>query len=93
MSAEIVSAAVEASFGDRLRATIAPATSKAEASSTISWPTPNRGGSTMLPTAPPMALARPPPSTAVVNHGSQTLNARIAAHSATNHPGCRRVMM
>jgi hypothetical protein len=34
-----------------------------------------------------MALARPPPPTEVVNHGSHALTARPTADSATNHPG------
>ena len=71
---------------------MAPATINVDANSTMSWPAPKRGGSTRLPTVPPIALARPPPSAVVVSHGSHTLTARIAAHSATSQPGLRRTM-
>ena len=37
-------------------------------------------------------LARPPPSALLVSHGSQTLTASTAAHSATSQPGRRRTM-
>jgi hypothetical protein len=46
----------------------------------------------MLPSVPPIALARPPPPTDVVSQGSQELTARPVAHPATNQPGCRRAM-
>ena len=41
----------------------------------------------MLPTDPPIALARPPPENDVVNHGSQVLTDSSAADNVTNHPG------
>jgi hypothetical protein len=84
---EISTAADAANRGDRSRAAIAPATINAEESNTISWPIPNRDGSTKLPTAPPIALACPPPLDDVVNHGNQVLTESRAAQSATNHPG------
>ena len=92
-SIEITTAAVPASRGDRPRPTIAPKTIKTDDNNTISCPAPNRGGSTRLPTVPPMALAWPPPAADVVNHGSQALTARPAALSTTNHPGRRRAIL
>ena len=46
----------------------------------------------MLPTIPPIAFARPPPSALSVNHGSQTLTANTAAHNTTSQPGRRRAI-
>src|SRR5271170_4903243 len=89
----MVSAAIEASFMDRPRPATAPATSSAEDSKTMSWPAPNPGGSSRLPCLPPIALAQPPPPTAVVTHGIQALADTIAAKSATSQPGCSRRIM
>ncbi len=89
----MASAAVDASRPNRSRAAIAPATINVDANSTMSCPTPNPGGGTgMLPTIPPIAFARPPPSALLVSHGSQTLTASTAAHSTTSQPGRRRAM-
>jgi len=46
----------------------------------------------MAPAIPPIALARPPPSTADVNQGNQALTATINAHSATSQPGRTRAI-
>jgi len=46
----------------------------------------------MLPAAPPIALARPPPLALVVNHGNQATTTRMAAHRATSQPGRRRTI-
>src|ERR1700738_1559525 len=87
-------AAVDASLPDRPRAAIAPATINVDASSVMSCPTPNPGGGTgMLPTIPPIALACPPPSALLVTHGSQALTASTAAHRATSQPGRSRAMV
>ncbi len=59
----------------------------------MSWPGPNPGGSARLPCLPPMALAQPPPPTAVVTHGIHALAETIAAKSATSQPGCSRRIM
>src|SRR6476660_415533 len=92
-STEMARAEVDASRLNRQRADIAPATINVDASSTISWPTPNPGGGTgILPTIPPIALARPPPSALLVSHGSHSLTASTAAHSTTSQPGRRRAM-
>ncbi len=69
-SNEIERAATADSRGQSPRAVIAPATISIDASSTISRPAPNRGGSAILPTVPPIVLASPPPMAFVVNHGS-----------------------
>ena len=75
------------------RAAIAPATINVDASTVMSCPTPNPGGGTgMLPTIPPIALACPPPSALLVSHGSQALTASTAAHSTTSQPGRRRAI-
>src|SRR6476646_966542 len=89
----MASAAVDASRPKRLRAAIAPATINVDARSVMRCPTPNPGGGTgMLPTIPPIALACPPPSALLVTHGSQALIASTAAHRATSQPGRSRVM-
>ena len=89
----MASAAVDATRPDRPRAAIAPATINVDASRVMSCPTPKPGGGTgMLPTIPPIALACPPPSALLVSHGSQALTASTAAHSATSQPGRRRAM-
>lgn len=87
ITAESRTAAAAANLGDRFRAAIAPATINSEANKTMSCPAPNLDGNTKLPTVPPMALARPPPSTDVVSHGSQVLPDSNAAKSVTNQPG------
>src|ERR1700742_1253843 len=90
----MASAALDASRLNRPRAAIAPATINVDASSTMSCPTPNPGGGTgMLPTIPPIALACPPPSALLVSHGSQALIASTAAHRATSQPGRSRAMV
>src|ERR1700739_5036557 len=90
----MTSAALEATFDDRPRPTIAPATISVEDSNTMSWPAPNPFGSSRLPWAPPMALAQPPPLTAVVSHGIQALAETSRANNATSMPGrSRRVMV
>src|SRR5882757_756182 len=87
-------AAVDASRPDKSRAAIAPATINVDASSVMSCPTPNPGGGTgMLPTIPPIALACPPPSALLVTHGSQALTASTAAHRVTSQPGRSRAMV
>src|SRR6202011_1378264 len=93
MSSEMTSAATEAIFTDRPRPTIAPATSSAEASNTMSCPAPKPLGSPRLPWVPPMALAQPPPLTAVVSHGIQALAEMSSAKNATSQPGRRRRVM
>src|SRR5882757_3414232 len=87
-------AAVDASRPDKSRAAIAPATINVDASSVMSCPTPNPGGGTgMLPTIPPSALACPPPPALLVSHGSHALTASTAAHRATSQPGRSRAMV
>ena len=89
----MASAADDANRAERPRAAIAPATINVAASSTMSCPTPNPGGGTgIVPTMPPIAFARPPPSALLISHGNQALTARIAAHSATSQPGRRRAI-
>ena len=56
----------------------------------MSWPAPNPFGSSRLPWVPPMALAQPPPLTAVVSHGIQALAEMSRAKNATSQPGRSR---
>ena len=93
MSNEIVSVATEAARGDKSRPTIAPVTTNAEDSNTMSWPAPNPCGSSRLPCVPPIAFAQPPPLTLVVSHGIQVLADSSTAHKATIQPGRGRRLM
>jgi hypothetical protein len=87
ISTEMTTEASAESRGDKSRAAIAPATIRTDESKTISWPMPNREGSTRLPTVPPIALACPPPFADVANQGNQVLPESSAPQIATNHPG------
>src|ERR1700761_2938388 len=89
-TSEITSAATDAGFTDNPLPIIAPATSSAEDSNTISWPGPNPCGKCRLPMLPPIALAQPPPLIPVVSHGSHALTDTVAANSATIQPGRMR---
>ena len=73
MSNEMTSAATEAMSSERPRPATAPATTSDDASNTMSWPAPKPRGSSRLPWVPPIALAQPPPFSAVVSHGIHAL--------------------